>query len=66
VEAKLRGFSIDDLAGLSKSESFKELWNNNLFRILLVVAGANLGTMIGVFLSIPNVLIPLINKLMGM
>ncbi len=66
VEAKLRGVSMDDLARLSKSESFKEYWNNNLFRIIVVVAGANLGTMIGVFLSIPNVLIPLINKLMGM
>ncbi len=66
VEAKFRGVSMDDLTGLSKIESFKELWNNNLFRILVVVAGANLGTMIGVFLSIPNVLLPLINKIMGM
>ena len=66
VEAKLRGVSMDDLAGLSKSESFSDLWKNNLFRILLVVVGANIGTSIGVFLSIPNVLMPLINKLMGM
>lgn len=65
VEAKLRGVSMDDLASLSKSESLRDMWNNNLFRILLVVAGANIGTTIGVFLSIPNVLLPLINKLMG-
>ena len=65
VEAKLRGVSMDDLASLSKSESLRDLWNNRLFRILLVVVGANIGTTIGVFLSIPNVLLPLINKLMG-
>ena len=65
VEAKLRGVSVDDLAGLSKSESWSDLWNNNLFRILLVVVGANIGCMIGVFLSIPNVLWPLLSKLMG-
>jgi pheromone shutdown-related protein TraB len=66
VEAKLRGVSMDDLANLSKSESLRDMWNNNLFRILLVVVGANIGTTIGVFLSIPNVLLPLINRLMGM
>ena len=66
VEAKLRGVSMEDLASLSKSESLRDLWNNRLFRILLVVVGANIGTTIGVFLSIPNVLLPLINKLMGM
>lgn len=66
VEAKLRGVSMEDLADLPKSESLRDMWNNRLFRILLVVVGANIGTMIGVFLSIPNVLMPLINKLMGM
>ncbi len=66
VEAKLRGVSMEDLAKLPKSESFSDLWNNRLFRILLVVVGANIGTTIGVFLSIPNVLWPLASKLMGM
>jgi len=66
VEAKFRGVSMEDLADLPKSESLRDLWNNRLFRILLVVVGANIGTTIGVFLSIPNVLMPLINKLMGM
>jgi len=66
VEAKLRGVSMEDLENLPKSESLRDMWNNRLFRILLVVVGANIGTMIGVFLSIPNVLMPLINKLMGM
>jgi pheromone shutdown-related protein TraB len=65
VEAKLRGVSMDDLSDLSKTESLRDLWNNNLFRILLVVEGANIGCSIGTFLSIPNVLLPLINQLLG-
>jgi pheromone shutdown-related protein TraB len=65
VEAKLRKVSVEDLAELPKCEGFRDLWNNNLFRVLLVVVGANIGTSIGTFLAIPNVLWPLISKLMG-
>lgn len=65
VEAKYRGVSMDDLAKLTKSESLRDMWNNNLFRILLVVVGANIGCSIGTFLSIPNVLWPLVSKLIG-
>lgn len=65
VEAKIRGFTMEDLSNLTKSESFRELWDNNIFRILLVATGANLGCMIGLFLSIFNVLMPLTNTIMG-
>ncbi len=65
VEAKLRKVSMEDLAELPKCDGFRELWKNKLFRVLLVVVGANIGTSIGTFLAIPNVLWPLISKLMG-
>jgi pheromone shutdown-related protein TraB len=65
VEAKLRKVSMEDLAELPKCEGFRDLWGNRLFRVLLVVVGANIGTSIGTFLAIPNVLWPLISKLMG-
>lgn len=65
VEAKLRKVSVEDLAELPKCEGFRDLWKNKLFRVLLVVIGANLGTTIGTLIAIPNVLIPLINKIMG-
>jgi pheromone shutdown-related protein TraB len=65
VEAKMRKVSVDDLAELPKCESFREMLQNNLFRVLLVVIGANIGCTIGTFLSIPNVLFPLFNKIMG-
>lgn len=65
AEAKLRGASMDDLGGLGKCESFKELLGNRLFRVLLVVVGANIGCTIGTILSIPNVILPLFNQLIG-
>jgi len=65
VEAKYRMVSMEDLAELPKCEGLRDLWGNKLFRVLLVVVGANIGTSIGTFLAIPNVLWPLISKLMG-
>lgn len=65
AEAKLRGASMDDLSGLGKCESFKELFGNRLFRVLLVVVGANIGCTIGTLLSIPNVIWPLLSQLIG-
>lgn len=65
VEAKLRKVSMDDLAELPKCEGFREMLQNKLFRVLLVVIGANIGCSIGTFLSIPNILFPLFNKIMG-
>jgi len=65
MEAKLRKVSMDDLVELPKCESLREMWENKLFRVLLVVVGANIGTIIGTFIAIPNVLWPLISKLIG-
>ena len=36
-----------------KAETFSELMNNKLFRIILVAGMANLGSMIGTFVAIP-------------
>ncbi len=65
VEAKYRHVSMDDMANITKCESFRELLGNNLFRVLLVVVGANIGCSIGTLVSIPNVLLPLFNKIFG-
>lgn len=60
VEAKLRKVSMEDLVELSKCEGLREMWNNNLFRVLLVVVGANIGTSIGTFIAFYHVLLPLL------
>ena len=65
VEAKLRNISMDDAVKITKADSFRELLGNNLFRVLLVVVGTNIGATIGLFLILPNVIYPLFNKIFG-
>ena len=65
VEAKVRNISMDDAVNITKTDSFRELWGNNLFRVLLVVVGTNIGASIGFFLTIPNVIFPLFYKIFG-
>ncbi|HPU37635.1 MAG TPA: TraB/GumN family protein [Methanothermobacter sp.] len=65
MEAKLRRVSLKDLERLNRCDSFHDLWKNNLFRVLVVVAGANIGCTIGTFLTIPQIIIPMISKIIG-
>ncbi|MGZ7135941.1 MAG: TraB/GumN family protein, partial [Methanobacterium sp.] len=65
VEAKFRKVGMNDLSGFKECESLRDFWNNNLFRVLLVVVGTNIGASIGAILTIPNVFYPLISKIFG-
>lgn len=65
VEAKMRKVGMDDLTNFKECEGFRDFWQNNLFRVLLVVVGTNIGVTIGTFISIPNVIFPLFGKLFG-
>ncbi len=53
VEAHFRPPKTEDFRTIMKAETMKELMQNNLFRIILVVMLANLGSMIGTFVAIP-------------
>ena len=55
VEAKLRTPVVKDFKELSKLESFKDFWNNRVIRLLMVVAFANLGSMIGTIIAFPYI-----------
>lgn len=55
VEAKLRSPVVRDFKDLSKIETFKEFWNNRVIRLLMVVALANLGSMIGTIIAFPYI-----------
>jgi pheromone shutdown-related protein TraB len=55
VEAKLRTPVVKDFQELSKLESFKEFWNNRVIRLLMVVALANLGSMLGTLIAFPYI-----------
>ena len=65
-EAKFRKVRQSDIKNLAHIESFKDLWNNNIFRILLVVIGTNLGVSIATLVILPSkVFIPLFMKIFG-
>ena len=65
-EAKFRKVRQSDIQNLGKIESFRDLWNNNIFRILLVVVGTNLGVSIATLVILPSkVFIPLFMKIFG-
>jgi len=51
VEAKLRTPKMKDFQDMSKLESLKDFWNNKVIRLLMVVALANMGSMIGTFVA---------------
>ncbi|WP_407462407.1 TraB/GumN family protein, partial [Methanobrevibacter sp.] len=66
AEAKFRHVRKQDINNLGKIESFRDLWNNNIIRILLVVVGTNLGVSIATLIILPSkVFIPLFMKIFG-
>ncbi|MDO5848135.1 MAG: TraB/GumN family protein [Methanobrevibacter sp.] len=66
TEAKLRKVRQRDIKNLSNIEHLKDLWHNNIFRILLVVIGTNIGVSIATLFILPSkVFIPLFMKLFG-
>ena len=55
VEAKLRTPVVKDFKELSKLDSLKEFLNNRVIRLLMVVALANVGSMIGTIVAFPYI-----------
>ena len=67
TEAKYRKVRQSDIRNLAHIESLRDLWENNIFRILLVVIGTNLGVSIATLVILPSqVFIPLFMKIFGM
>jgi pheromone shutdown-related protein TraB len=56
VEFKIRKPKVKDFKELSKLDSLRDFWRNRVVKLLLVVALANLGSMIGTFLALPYIL----------
>ncbi len=66
TEAKYRKVRQSDIKNLAKIESLKDLWHNNIFRILLVVVGTNIGVSLATLVILPSkVFIPLFMKIFG-
>jgi pheromone shutdown-related protein TraB len=56
VEAKMRTPKVKDFQGLSKIESMKDFFGNRVIRLLMVVALANVGSMIGTFVALSYII----------
>ncbi|UCD14296.1 MAG: TraB/GumN family protein [Thermoplasmatales archaeon] len=56
VEFKIRKPVVKDFQNLSKIEGMKDFFDNRVIRLLMVVALANLGSMIGTFVALPYIL----------
>ena len=66
TEAKYRHVRQSDIKNLAHIEGFKDLWHNNIFRILLVVIGTNLAVSIATLVILPSqVFIPLFMQIFG-
>jgi pheromone shutdown-related protein TraB len=66
TEAKYRKVRQSDIKNLAHIESLRDLWENNIFRILLVVIGTNIGVSIATLVILPSqVFIPLFMKIFG-
>ncbi len=59
TEAKVRKVTVGDVGEMFKITSFRDLYRNKAFRVLLVTAFANLGSMVGTFISFPTIILPL-------
>ena len=66
TEAKFRKVRQSDISNLTKIKSLRDLWENNIVRILLVVIGTNLAVSIATLVILPSqVFIPLFMQIFG-
>ncbi len=65
VELKVRKVTVNDITQMFKVNEFGELIKNKAFRVLLVTAFANIGSMLGTFISFPTIILPLLRKIFG-
>lgn len=65
TEVKYRKVRKKDIKNLNKIESLRDLWDNNIFRILLVVVGTNISVSIATLVILPSqIFIPLFMQIL--
>lgn len=65
TEMKVRNVTVEDVSEMFKTTGYKELYRNKAFKVMLVTALANLGSMLGTFISFPTIIFPLIKNIFG-
>jgi pheromone shutdown-related protein TraB len=65
AETRVRRVTVGDVSKMFKVSGVRELYGNDAFRVLLVTALANIGSMLGTFVSFPTIILPLYRSLFG-
>jgi len=65
AETKVRRVTVGDVSKMFKTSGMRDLYRNSAFRVLLVTALANLGSMVGTFVSFPTIILPLYRSIFG-
>ncbi len=64
TEMKVRKVTVEDVSEMFKTSNYTELYRNTAFKVLLVTALANLGSLLGTFVSFPTIIFPLIESIL--
>jgi pheromone shutdown-related protein TraB len=65
AEIKVKNVTVGDVSDVFRTNSFRELYKNKAFKVLLVTAFANIGSSLGTFVSFPKILLPLVRTILG-
>ncbi len=65
VEAKVKRVTVGEVSEMFRATSTGELFRNRAFRVLLVTALANVGSMLGTAISFPTIILPLYQRIFG-
>lgn len=63
TEMKVRKVTLEDVSEMFKIAGYREMYRNKAFKVILVTALANIGSMIGTFISFPTVVFPLLKNI---
>lgn len=65
AEMKSRRVTVEDVSEMFKAGTPGQLMGNNAFRVLMVAALANIGSIMGTIISIPTIIYPMIKNIVG-
>lgn len=65
AEMRAQRVTVEDVSEMFKAGSHKQLLKNSAFKVILVTAFANIGSMLGTVISFPTIIYPLIKSIAG-
>lgn len=65
AEMRSRKVTVEDVSEMFKAGTPRQLMGNSAFRVLMVAALANIGSILGTIISFPTIIYPLIKSMVG-